>query len=134
MAIGMIRQASEQALKGVDGAFVMLPAVWAPSPDYKEAEGVIVNYLEALTKAAPLRMVALSSMGANRTSGVGMIRALSLLEQGFRDLISPIAPRRQKKPYEQVRPIPRERLAQLRASFLPQRLCWVVSRRSGSGQ
>jgi len=24
------------ALKGVEGAFVMLPAVWAPSPDYKE--------------------------------------------------------------------------------------------------
>ena len=25
------------ALKGVEGAFVMLPAVWAPSPDYREA-------------------------------------------------------------------------------------------------
>jgi hypothetical protein len=31
----------------------------------------------------PPRVVALSSMGANRTSGVGMITALSLLEQGF---------------------------------------------------
>jgi len=30
-------------------------------------------------------------MGANRTRGLGMIRTLSLLEQGFRDLISPIA-------------------------------------------
>ena len=69
----------------------MLPAVWAPSPDYKEAKGVIANYVEALTKAAPPRVVALSSMGANRTSGLGMITALSLLEQGFRDLISPIA-------------------------------------------
>ena len=45
--------AIEQALKGVEGAFVMLPAVWAPSPDYKEAKGVIANYVEALTKAAP---------------------------------------------------------------------------------
>ena len=69
----------------------MLPAVWAPSPDYKEAKGVIANYVEALTKAAPPRVVALSSMGANRTSGLGMITALSLLEQGFRDLTSPIA-------------------------------------------
>src|SRR5580700_3038584 len=75
--------AIEQALKGVEGAFVMLPAVWAPSPDYKEAKGVIANYVEALTKAAPPRVVALSSMGANRTSGLGMITALSLLEQGF---------------------------------------------------
>ena len=83
--------AIEQALKGVEGAFVMLPAVWAPSPDYKEAKGVIANYVEALTKAAPPRVVALSSMGANRTSGLGMITALSLLEQGFRDLTSPIA-------------------------------------------
>ena len=83
--------AIEQALKGVEGAFVMLPAVWAPSPDFKEAKGVIANYVDALTKAAPPRVVALSSMGANRTSGLGMITALSLLEQGLRDLISPIA-------------------------------------------
>src|SRR6202522_2513688 len=83
--------AIEQALKGVEGAFVMLPAVWAPSPDYKEAKGVIANYVEALTKAAPPRAVALSSMGAKRTSGLGMITALSLLEKGFRDLTSPIA-------------------------------------------
>jgi uncharacterized protein YbjT (DUF2867 family) len=83
--------AIERALKGVDGAFVMLPAVWAPSPDFKEAKGVIANYVEALTKAAPPRVVGLSSMGANRTSGLGMIKALSLLEQGFRKLTSPIA-------------------------------------------
>jgi uncharacterized protein YbjT (DUF2867 family) len=80
-----------RALDGVDGAFVMLPAVWAPSPDFREAKGVIANYVEALTKAAPPRVVALSSMGANRTSGLGMITALSLLEQGFRDLPSPVA-------------------------------------------
>src|ERR1700712_4703452 len=81
----------EQALKGVEGAFVMLPSVWAPSPDYKEAKSVIANYVEALTKAAPPRVVALSSMGANRTNGLGMITALSLLEQGLRDLASPTA-------------------------------------------
>jgi uncharacterized protein YbjT (DUF2867 family) len=69
--------AIERALKGVEGTFVMLPAVWAPSPDYKEAKGVIENYVEALTKAAPPRVVALSSMGANRTSGLGMVTALS---------------------------------------------------------
>src|SRR6266699_390471 len=57
------------ALKGVDGAFVMLPAVWAPSPDYREAKGVIANYVEALTKVMLPRVVALSSMGANRASG-----------------------------------------------------------------
>jgi uncharacterized protein YbjT (DUF2867 family) len=83
--------AIERALKGVEGAFVMLPPVWAPSPDYKEAKGVIASYVEALTKAAPPRVVALSSMGANRTSNHGVIAALTLLEQGFRDLIMPTA-------------------------------------------
>jgi uncharacterized protein YbjT (DUF2867 family) len=83
--------AIERALEGVDGAFVMLPPIWAPSPDFREAKGVIANYVEALTKAAPPRVVALSSMGANRTSGLGMITALSLLEQGLRDLTLPIA-------------------------------------------
>jgi uncharacterized protein YbjT (DUF2867 family) len=83
--------AIERALDGVDGAFVMLPAVWAPSPDFKEAKGVTSNYVEALIKAAPPRVIALSSMGANRTSGLGMITALSLLEQGFRGLASPVA-------------------------------------------
>jgi hypothetical protein len=77
------------ALKGAEGAFVMLPAVWAPSPDYREAKGVIANYVEALTKVVPSRVIALSSMGANRTSGVGNVTALSLLEQGFRSLPSP---------------------------------------------
>src|SRR5690348_10634799 len=83
--------AIEMALRDVEGAFVMLPAIWAPSPDYKEAKAVIANYVSALAKAAPPRVVALSSMGANRTSGLGMIMALSLLEQGFRDLKLPIA-------------------------------------------
>jgi uncharacterized protein YbjT (DUF2867 family) len=81
----------ERALDGVDGAFVMLPPIWAPSPDFKEAKRVIANYVQALTHAPVSRVVALSSMGANRTSGMGLITALTLLEQGFRNLTLPIA-------------------------------------------
>jgi uncharacterized protein YbjT (DUF2867 family) len=83
--------AIEMALRDVEGAFVMLPPIWTPSPDYKEAKAVIANYVGALAQTAPPRVVALSSMGANRTSGLGMITALSLLEQEFRDLTLPIA-------------------------------------------
>jgi len=83
--------AVERALEGVDGAFVMLPAVWAPSPDFREAKSVIANYVAALARAVPPRVVVLSSMGANRTSGLGMITALSLLEEGLRHLTLPIA-------------------------------------------
>ena len=46
---------------------------------------------QTLTMAVPPRVVALSSMGANRTGGLGMITALSLLEQGLRSLTSPVA-------------------------------------------
>lgn len=83
--------AIERALEGVDGAFVMLPPIWAPSPDFKEARGIIANYVEALTKAPAPRVVALSSMGADRASGMGLITALSLLEQDLRQLTLPIA-------------------------------------------
>jgi uncharacterized protein YbjT (DUF2867 family) len=83
--------AVEIALRHVEGAFVMLPAIWAPSPDYNEAKAVIANYVAALTHAAPPRVVALSSMGADRTSGLGMITALSLMERGFRGLKMPVA-------------------------------------------
>jgi len=83
--------AVERALEGVDGAFVMLPAVWAPSPDFREAKSVIANYVEALDRTVPPRVVVLSSMGADRTSGLGMITALSLLEEGLRHLTLPIA-------------------------------------------
>ena len=83
--------AIQRALDGVQGAFLMLPAAWAPSPDFKEAKSVIANYVAALNRTPPPRVVALSSMGANRTSGLGMITALSLLERGFQDLTTPVA-------------------------------------------
>lgn len=83
--------AIERAFDGVDGSFVMLPPIWAPAPDFREAKGIIANHVQALTKAAPPRVVALSSMGANRTSGLGLVTSLSLLEQGFRKLASPVA-------------------------------------------
>ncbi|WP_448099218.1 NmrA family NAD(P)-binding protein [Luteibacter yeojuensis] len=81
----------ERGLEGVDGAFVMLPPIWTPSPDFKEAKAVISSYVEALGKAPVPRVVALSSMGANGASGMGLITALSFLEQGFRDLKLPIS-------------------------------------------
>ncbi len=80
-----------RALDGVEGAFVMLPTVWTPSPDFKEAKGVIANFVKALTEVEPPRVVALSSMGAHRSQGLGMITALSLLELGLRNLPAPVA-------------------------------------------
>jgi len=83
--------AIERALDGVDGVFVMLPGDWTPSPDFGQAKGIIANYVKALTKAEPPRVIALSSMGADQSGELGIITALSLLEQGLRDLASPVA-------------------------------------------
>ena len=68
--------AIEQALKGVEGAFVMLPAVWAPSPDYKEARGVIANYVEALVHRTPDPIP-----GASQALNQAIARMLSLRPQ-----------------------------------------------------
>lgn len=83
--------AIERALNGVDGVFVMLPSDWTPSPDFRQAKSIIANYVKALTKAEPRRVIALSSMGADQSGELGLITALSLLEHGFRDLASPVA-------------------------------------------
>ena len=71
----------------------MLPAVWAPSPDYKEAKSVIANYIEALTQGS----AAASGCRFRRwvrgtgTSELGMITAL--LASGARFSRSDIADR-----------------------------------------
>ena len=81
--------AIERALKGVEGAFVMLPAVWAPSPDYKEAKGVIAGTMSrwrsTAKRSASAAVVALSSMACEQDQPAGFWddqMALSLLEQG----------------------------------------------------
>ena len=78
-----------RAIHGVEGAYVMLPPAWTPSRDFKEAKDVIAAYTEAFKKARPPRLVALSSMGADKTSGLGTITPLSLMEQAFRGLPFP---------------------------------------------
>ena len=89
--------AIERALKGVEGAFVMLPAIWAPSPDYKEARGVIANYVEALTKAAPPRVVALSSM-ACRWPRAERYRSTTIRQTGNRLWSRPATLARRSQP------------------------------------
>jgi uncharacterized protein YbjT (DUF2867 family) len=83
--------AMAQALAGVEGAYLMMPPVQAPSPDFREAKTVIASYQEALAKAAPAKLVVLSSMGSEKTSGLGLITATHLLEEGLRDVRVPVA-------------------------------------------
>ena len=80
-----------KALTGVDGAFLLIPPSMATSPAFPEAKAVIASFQQALKQAAPARLVALSSFGSEQTSGVGLITATHLMEQGLAGLNAPVA-------------------------------------------
>lgn len=80
-----------RALQGIEGAFVMLPPVYKPSRDFTESRVLIAAYAKAL-KSTPLpKLVVLSANGAEKTSRLGAITPLSLLERDLGDLPYPHA-------------------------------------------
>jgi uncharacterized protein YbjT (DUF2867 family) len=80
-----------EALAGVDGAYLMVPPVVAPAPGFPEARAMIASFVEALRRAPPPRLVALSSIGSQQTSGLGLITMTHLLEQALREVPFPTA-------------------------------------------
>ena len=83
--------AIERALKGVDGAFVMLPAVFSTFAGFQGSQG---RHRELCRGADQGRAAACGRAlvdGGEPHQRAGMITALSLLEQGFRKLTSPTA-------------------------------------------
>jgi uncharacterized protein YbjT (DUF2867 family) len=79
------------ALQGVDGAFLMLPPFFTPQPGFPEAQAIVACFREALRRSSPERVVALSSVGSQRGSGLGMITATHLLEAGLDDMPLPLS-------------------------------------------
>jgi NAD(P)H dehydrogenase (quinone) len=77
------------AFEGTDGVFLMVPPNFAPAPGFPEARKTLASYRTALAKALPKKAVYLSSIGAEQTSGLGLITGSHLLEQTLGDL--PIA-------------------------------------------
>jgi uncharacterized protein YbjT (DUF2867 family) len=77
------------AFEGTDGVFLMIPPNFAPAPGFPETRKTLASFHAALAKALPKKAVYLSSIGAERTSGLGLITSLHLLEQTLGDL--PIA-------------------------------------------
>ncbi len=80
-----------RALNGVEGAYLMMPPIQAPSRDFREAKAVIASYKEALARSAPPRLVVLSSMGSEKSSGLGLITPTHLLEQALNNEPFPVA-------------------------------------------
>jgi len=83
-------EALTAALKGTDGAYVMLPSNWAPAQGYPEAKAIIAALHTAIAEARPARVVVLSTIGAESTKPSLLIQ-LHLLEEGLRDLPGQIA-------------------------------------------
>lgn len=84
-------EALTAAFSGVDGVFVMVPPNFAPAPGYVETRRTLAVLHEALLKAQPPKAVYLSSIGAEQTSGLGLITGSHLLEQTMGDLPFPHA-------------------------------------------
>jgi NAD(P)H dehydrogenase (quinone) len=78
------------AFRGVDGVFVMLPANFAPSRGFPEAHAESLALREALAAAMPPKVVALSSIGAQHITGLGLITNLHILEKTLASLPMPI--------------------------------------------
>jgi NAD(P)H dehydrogenase (quinone) len=74
------------AFEGADGVFLMVPPNFAPAPDFPEIRKTLASYHAALAKALPKKAVYLSSIGAEQTSGLGLITGSHLLEQVLGDL------------------------------------------------
>ncbi len=79
------------ALEGVEGAFLMIPPVLVPAPGFPEAKAVIASFLKALRQAPPPRLVLLSSIGSERSSGLGNITTTHLMEEALSNLPFPTA-------------------------------------------
>ena len=77
------------AFAGVEGVFVMIPPNFAPEPDFPETRAIVDAIKAALAAAKPPKVVYLSSIGAQRATGIGLITALHILEQDLGSLSIP---------------------------------------------
>jgi uncharacterized protein YbjT (DUF2867 family) len=79
------------ALRGVEGAYIMLPPIFTPQPGYPEAKAVIASYVQALRRVSPPRLAVLSSIGSEKTERLGLITQTHHLEEALAEFTFPIA-------------------------------------------
>ncbi|MDI4236680.1 NmrA family NAD(P)-binding protein [Bradyrhizobium sp. Arg237L] len=82
-------EALGRAFEGAEAAFVMLPPLFDPSPDWREARAMIDTLRAALTRGAPKRVVALSTIGAD-AQRPNLLSQLGLLERALSTLALPV--------------------------------------------
>jgi len=79
------------AFDGTEGVYAMLPANFAPDPDFTESRAIIHTLRQALASAKTNKVCFLSSVGAQHDHGLGLITQLYLLEQEMHNLSIPSA-------------------------------------------
>jgi NAD(P)H dehydrogenase (quinone) len=84
-------KALEQAFRGSEGVFVMVPPNFTPAPGYPETQEVVTVIRRALLAAQPDRVVGLSSIGGQHDHDTGLIVQCHMLEAGLKDLPMPNA-------------------------------------------
>lgn len=77
------------AFEGADGAFVLVPPNFDPSPDFREAQATATALRSALDAARPCRVVYLSTIGA-QVSHSNLLTQHSMIEQALGELSVPI--------------------------------------------
>ncbi|HWB98157.1 MAG TPA: NmrA family NAD(P)-binding protein [Bryobacteraceae bacterium] len=82
-------EALTKALREVEGAFVMLPPYFDPSPGFPEAKATTAALRESLNAARPARTVVLSTIGA-QAKQTSLLTQLQILEQELGTLPIPI--------------------------------------------
>ncbi|OLL28375.1 NmrA family transcriptional regulator [Burkholderia sp. SRS-W-2-2016] len=78
------------AFADADGVFVMLAPNFAPEPGYPSAHAAAAVLNDALTRARPGKVVALSSVGGQRETGLGLITQVHILEEALAALPQPL--------------------------------------------
>jgi len=84
-------EALKTALSGVEGAFIMIPPNFAPTPGFLETRTTLASLHKALSAALPKKVVYLSSIGSEQTHGLGLITSTHLLEEQLGSLPIPSA-------------------------------------------
>ena len=78
-----------RALEGTEGAFILLPPVFDPRPDFRDVRAAIAIIREAMGQARPAKAVVLSTIGADAAQP-NLLNALRYLEQALADVDLPI--------------------------------------------
>lgn len=83
-------EALAKAFSGMEGVFILLPPYFDPAPGFPEARSLIANIRQALEIAKPVKVVCLSTIGA-QAEQPNLLNQLQVLEHELRKLPMPVA-------------------------------------------